>query len=47
MFVSPHDDEPMVIAGGGGLQEVGGGCVESGNWYAHFFRNLPVWTGQL
>jgi len=28
-------------------QDVGGGFVEIGNWYAGFFRNLLVWTGQL
>jgi uncharacterized membrane protein len=28
-------------------QPVGGGFVEIGNWYAQFFRNLLVWTGQL
>jgi uncharacterized membrane protein len=28
-------------------QEVGGGAIEIGNWYADFFRNLLVWTGQL
>ncbi|MCE5266618.1 MAG: glutamine amidotransferase [Planctomycetaceae bacterium] len=28
-------------------QAVGDGFVEVGNWYATFFRNLLVWTGQL
>jgi len=28
-------------------QPVGGGFVEIGNWYAQFFCNLLVWTGQL
>jgi hypothetical protein len=28
-------------------QEVAGGSIEIGNWYAQFFRNLLVWTGQL
>jgi uncharacterized membrane protein len=28
-------------------QDVGDGLVEIGNWYADFFRNLLVWTGQL
>ena len=28
-------------------QEVAGGSVEIGNWYAQFFHNLLVWTGQL
>ena len=28
-------------------QEVAGGFVEIGNWYAQFFRNLLVWTGKL
>jgi uncharacterized membrane protein len=29
------------------VQEVAGGFIEVGNWYARFFRNLLVWTGQL
>jgi uncharacterized membrane protein len=29
------------------VQEVPGGFVEVGNWYAEFFRNLLVWTGRL
>jgi uncharacterized membrane protein len=29
------------------VQNVGEGFVEIGNWYARFFRNLLVWTGQL
>ncbi len=28
-------------------QEVAGGFVEIGNWYAQFFHNLLVWTGKL
>jgi len=28
-------------------QDVAGGLVEIGNWYARFFRNLLVWTGKL
>lgn len=28
-------------------QTVADGCIEVGNWYAAFFRNLLVWTGQL
>ena len=28
-------------------QEVAGGEIEIGNWYARFFRNLLVWTGNL
>jgi hypothetical protein len=28
-------------------QEIGGGTVEIGNFYAEFFRNLLLWTGQL
>jgi uncharacterized membrane protein len=28
-------------------QEVAGGQIEIGNWYAQFFRNLLVWTGKL
>jgi hypothetical protein len=29
------------------VQEVAGDCIEVGNWYARFFRNLLVWTGKL
>lgn len=29
------------------IQEVAGGFIDVGNWYAQFFRNLLVWTGQL
>lgn len=29
------------------VEEVAGGVVEFGNWYAEFFRNLLVWTGRL
>jgi uncharacterized membrane protein len=29
------------------VQEVAGDRVEIGNWYARFFGNLLVWTGQL
>jgi uncharacterized membrane protein len=29
------------------VQEVGGGSIEVGNWYAEFFRNLLIWTGRL
>lgn len=29
------------------VQEVAGETVEVGNWYARFFRNLLVWTGNL
>jgi hypothetical protein len=28
-------------------QPVGSDAIEVGNWYAQFFRNLVVWTGQL
>jgi hypothetical protein len=28
-------------------QEVAGGSIEIGNWYAQFFHNLLVWTGRL
>ena len=28
-------------------QEVGGGTIEVGNWYARFFRNLVAWAGNL
>lgn len=27
-------------------QEVGGGTIEVGNWYAQFFRNLVAWAGK-
>lgn len=29
------------------IQEVGGGRIEVGNWYAEFFRNLLTWTGRI
>jgi hypothetical protein len=29
------------------VQEVGGGMIEVGNWYARFFRNLVAWAGRL
>lgn len=29
------------------VQAVGEGFIDVGNWYATFFRNLLVWTGQL
>jgi uncharacterized membrane protein len=29
------------------VQEVGGGTIEVGNWYAQFFRNLVAWAGKL
>ena len=29
------------------VQDVAGETVEVGNWYAQFFRNLLVWTGDL
>jgi hypothetical protein len=29
------------------VQEVGGGMIEVGNWYARFFRNLVAWAGKL
>jgi uncharacterized membrane protein len=29
------------------VQDVAGGQIEVGNWYARFFRNLLVWTGGL
>ncbi len=28
-------------------QEIPGGFIEVGNWYAEFFRNLLVWTGRI
>ena len=29
------------------VQDVEGGFVDIGNWYAEFFRNLLVWTGRF
>jgi hypothetical protein len=29
------------------VQEIGGGTIEVGNWYAQFFRNLIAWVGKL
>ena len=29
------------------VQEVGGGMIEVGNWYARFFRNLVAWAGGM
>ncbi|MGA2257722.1 MAG: glutamine amidotransferase, partial [Thermoguttaceae bacterium] len=29
------------------MQDLGGGMIEVGNWYARFFRNLVAWAGQL
>ncbi len=29
------------------VQEVGGGMIEVGNWYARFFRNLVAWAGNM
>ncbi len=29
------------------VQEIPGGLIEVGNWYAEFFRNLLVWTGRM
>jgi hypothetical protein len=29
------------------VQEIGGGTIEVGNWYARFFRNLVAWAGKL
>jgi len=46
--VAPHWVGGFVDWGDGRVvQEVGGGMVEVGNWYARFFRNLLAWTGQL
>lgn len=28
-------------------QEIPGGFIEVGNWYAEFFKNLLVWTGRI
>jgi uncharacterized membrane protein len=46
--VAPHWVGGLVDWGGRRIvQEVPGGFVEVGNWYAEFFRNLLVWTGRL
>lgn len=29
------------------VQDIAGECIEVGNWYAQFFRNLLVWTAKL
>jgi uncharacterized membrane protein len=29
------------------VQEVGGGMIEVGNWYARFLRNLVAWAAQM
>jgi uncharacterized membrane protein len=29
------------------VQEIHGGFIDVGNWYARFFRNLLVWTGRF
>ncbi|NUQ65294.1 MAG: hypothetical protein HUU20_22740 [Pirellulales bacterium] len=29
------------------VQDIEGGFIDVGNWYAQFFRNLLVWTGRL
>ncbi len=29
------------------VQDIPGGFIEVGNWYAQFFQNLLVWTGRL
>jgi uncharacterized membrane protein len=29
------------------VQDIPGGFIEVGNWYAELFRNLLVWTGRL
>jgi hypothetical protein len=46
--VAPHWVGGFVDWGDGRItQEVAGGSVEIGNWYAQFFRNLLAWTGKL
>jgi uncharacterized membrane protein len=46
--VAPHWVGGFVDWGNGRIsQEIAGGMVEIGNWYARFFRNLLVWTGQF
>ncbi len=46
--VAPHWVGGMVDWGDRRIvQELPGGFVEIGNWYAEFFRNLLVWTGRM
>ena len=46
--VAPHWVGGLVDWGDERLvQEVGGGFIDVGNWYARFFRNLLAWTGRL
>jgi len=46
--VAPHWVGGMVDWGDRRIvQDLPGGFVEIGNWYAEFFRNLLVWTGRM
>lgn len=46
--VAPHWVGGMVDWGDRRVvQDVANGFIDVGNWYAQFFRNLLVWTGQL
>jgi uncharacterized membrane protein len=46
--VAPHWVGGMVDWGDRRIeQEIPGGFIEVGNWYAEFFRNLLVWIGRL
>jgi uncharacterized membrane protein len=46
--VAPHWVGGLVDWGDSRItQEVAGGSIEIGNWYAQFFRNLLTWTGNL
>ncbi len=46
--VAPHWVGGLVDWGDSRLvQDVEGGFIDVGNWYARFFRNLLVWTGRL
>jgi uncharacterized membrane protein len=46
--VAPHWIGGMVDWGDQRIvQNVADGFVDIGNWYARFFRNMLVWTGQL
>ncbi|NLX94644.1 MAG: hypothetical protein GXY83_00570 [Rhodopirellula sp.] len=46
--VAPHWVGGLVDWGDGRVvEDVEGGFIDVGNWYARFFRNLLVWTGRL
>lgn len=46
--VAPHWIGGLVDWGDRRLvQDVAGGSIDVGNWYAQFFHNLLIWTGRL